>query len=321
MGKSPSDPTGATFLHEAVRLGNPTWAEALLAGGADINATDHTGWTPLHWAVSRGNREMVELLLAKGANAFAATRLGATARQLAIQSDLPEIQSLLPQIDGTAEFVDKPKPAEPATYQSDDDQLPNDTLACLLSKVLLGLGLLMAGIAIALFLYAASLTTTILVVGPGVPAMMFLGFLAYWAAFGLFLAGAVLGRFLRARYGLRFRWERAPHVLALTLAGLAVGFTVFTLSRTEPVLGQTGFWRLWGLLGPQAFQTTPSAIVPFALAILLSSVGLLVTAVKRFWTSALLNLVALLLSLWAWKAAWGPEKGMTLLVLLTGGGS
>ncbi len=62
-----ADRNGATALHFAID--DRAKAEALLAAGADPNATDNTGYTPLMTAANRGaGGDVVELLLDHGAD-------------------------------------------------------------------------------------------------------------------------------------------------------------------------------------------------------------------------------------------------------------
>lgn len=51
--------------------------EALIAEGADVNASQGDGMTALHWAARHGNASMTELLLEAGAGMESTTRLGA----------------------------------------------------------------------------------------------------------------------------------------------------------------------------------------------------------------------------------------------------
>ena len=57
--------------------------EALLAGGADANATNRKGDTPLHAAAWRGQDAVIPLLLGKGADATVRNGDGKTASALA----------------------------------------------------------------------------------------------------------------------------------------------------------------------------------------------------------------------------------------------
>ena len=71
------DRDGGTPLHKAAGFnGNPAVLEALLAAGADINARDEKGLTPLHeaaWGVE--NPAVMEALVAAGADLDARTRM------------------------------------------------------------------------------------------------------------------------------------------------------------------------------------------------------------------------------------------------------
>jgi len=86
---------GHTPLHLAALQGRSDSAEALLAGGAPVDARDHTGQTPLHWAVCLGHRDVAALLLAKGANPNAADGWGATPLHRAVQMGGAELVDLL----------------------------------------------------------------------------------------------------------------------------------------------------------------------------------------------------------------------------------
>jgi ankyrin repeat protein len=59
-------------LHAAAAGRNVDICRALLAAGADVNATQHGGFTPLHEAAQHGDDEMVELFLSAGADPTAA---------------------------------------------------------------------------------------------------------------------------------------------------------------------------------------------------------------------------------------------------------
>ncbi len=63
------DHLGMTALHHAAAHGSPGMLEALLAAGADPNATDNNGWEvcPLHSAASDGNAEAISVLIKAGA--------------------------------------------------------------------------------------------------------------------------------------------------------------------------------------------------------------------------------------------------------------
>lgn len=114
------DASGATALHHAAALDDPTLLEQLMDRGADINARDDRGETPLHKAGRRLNVAAVKALLARGAFAHAANESGSTALYLAIRfgpndPDSGErrknIASLLLR-SGTAESPDDPYAAK-----------------------------------------------------------------------------------------------------------------------------------------------------------------------------------------------------------------
>ena len=80
-------------LHWAAVLGNVGSVNALLAGGADPNATTDHGWTPLHSAAWKGKADTIRVLLARGADPDVKDKGGATALRRAL-------------IEGQAEAVD-----------------------------------------------------------------------------------------------------------------------------------------------------------------------------------------------------------------------
>jgi uncharacterized protein len=55
-------------LIEAVKVGDPTLIQQILASGVDVNQTDEQGWTPLNWAAGKGDINAVSLLVEKGAD-------------------------------------------------------------------------------------------------------------------------------------------------------------------------------------------------------------------------------------------------------------
>ena len=67
---------GATPLHDAAAHGSPSAVEALLAGGANVHAKNEGGATPLHVAAFPGSPSAIEALLAGGANVNAKTEDG-----------------------------------------------------------------------------------------------------------------------------------------------------------------------------------------------------------------------------------------------------
>ena len=56
---------------------------ALIAAGADVNATQHGGWTPIHQAAAANDRALVDYLLAKGASATVTNDAGTTPAAIA----------------------------------------------------------------------------------------------------------------------------------------------------------------------------------------------------------------------------------------------
>ncbi|MBV9612805.1 MAG: ankyrin repeat domain-containing protein, partial [Acidobacteriaceae bacterium] len=65
---SPRQPQSASeALHTAVRLGQLSAAQQLIAAGADVNARDAAGNTPLIEAARSGNIAIARLLLTRGA--------------------------------------------------------------------------------------------------------------------------------------------------------------------------------------------------------------------------------------------------------------
>jgi ankyrin repeat protein len=106
-------------LHNAAIQGQPEITELLLAHGARVNAKDDLGLTPLHWAAVKGmlersrghdlvptlppglrpyhmdHADVVKLLLSNGADGGIEDKKGRTPRDLALQSNNPEIARLL----------------------------------------------------------------------------------------------------------------------------------------------------------------------------------------------------------------------------------
>jgi hypothetical protein len=74
---------GCSALHMAARRGNVLVAQALLEGGADIEARDKYGDTPLHRAVKCGQAKMVAFLLSAGADGQVKGKGGQTPQQMA----------------------------------------------------------------------------------------------------------------------------------------------------------------------------------------------------------------------------------------------
>jgi uncharacterized protein len=98
------NPSELRPLHSAVAHRQPQVAleiaRALIAAGADVNATQHGGWTPLHAAALHGNLPLVRLLLDAGANAKAKNDTGQTPAALAKSKNHNDAVALLAQRGG-----------------------------------------------------------------------------------------------------------------------------------------------------------------------------------------------------------------------------
>jgi hypothetical protein len=133
-------------LLAAARLGDVARAQALVAGGAAVDAPDWRGYTPLMWASAAGHLETVRFLLEKGAQVDsraadgttalilasgngaieivrlllarranpAAARQGMTARQLALGRGYPEVAALLEAAEAAGAARREPGPQPPA---------------------------------------------------------------------------------------------------------------------------------------------------------------------------------------------------------------
>lgn len=100
-------PGGQTVLHAALGLGvSPAYGvlmlqpdvvtvKALLAAGADVNATDAEGATPLHGAAAFDDKGVVEALLAGGADVKAADSRGRTPLHRAAECGAAEVADAL----------------------------------------------------------------------------------------------------------------------------------------------------------------------------------------------------------------------------------
>jgi hemoglobin len=87
----PRGPEAQTPLHMAARRGNLAIAQALLDGGAALEAQDKKGETPLRRAVNCGHPEFVSLLLAYGADVNARDKQGRTPLQAARRPDMVKL--------------------------------------------------------------------------------------------------------------------------------------------------------------------------------------------------------------------------------------
>ena len=65
-------------LLQATEAGDMVQMEALLAKGAEVNASNAYGWTPLHVAAAGGDPAVVALLLKHGAHVHAQSHIGTT---------------------------------------------------------------------------------------------------------------------------------------------------------------------------------------------------------------------------------------------------
>ena len=63
---TPENGTRHTPLHKAAAFGELRAVEALIEGGADINAVDLSPWTPFDWATNRGHREIADVIESAG---------------------------------------------------------------------------------------------------------------------------------------------------------------------------------------------------------------------------------------------------------------
>lgn len=93
-----ADRFGMTPLHHAVIRSDSKEINALITGGAVVNAQDNYGWTPLHWAVFLKNAGICRSLLENGANPDIKTQkkwfkypAGQTANQMAELIKAPAI--------------------------------------------------------------------------------------------------------------------------------------------------------------------------------------------------------------------------------------
>ncbi len=86
---------GKTCLFLAAYGKNLKLAQALIDGGADVNATDENGNTALREANGMKSAKMVELLLKNGANPLITNKSGETMLDLAKKYGTQEIVELM----------------------------------------------------------------------------------------------------------------------------------------------------------------------------------------------------------------------------------
>jgi ankyrin repeat protein len=77
------DLVGDTPLHVVAWQNDAEAVEALVAAGADVNASGEMGETPMHIAVKHGNERMARYLVSVGARADIVDEFGDTATDLA----------------------------------------------------------------------------------------------------------------------------------------------------------------------------------------------------------------------------------------------
>lgn len=99
-GLSLSDPNqvgnfGNRPLHVAAVRGLAEELQALLSGGADVNARGEHGCTPLHYAVGQQNIDAIKLLLQHGASPTLKDVMGRTAFDVAKSYGRDDIAKLL----------------------------------------------------------------------------------------------------------------------------------------------------------------------------------------------------------------------------------
>ena len=78
-----ADARADTQLLDAVKAGDQQAVRALIADGADVNASEADGTTPLHWAAYSSDLAIAQLLVRAGADATIANRYGVEALSVA----------------------------------------------------------------------------------------------------------------------------------------------------------------------------------------------------------------------------------------------
>ena len=86
---------GVNALHAALAGPSPDLARALLAAGADVNATQQSGVTPLHEAAHNGRADLVRLLLEHGADRNARDAKGRNAADFAREHGHQDVLGVL----------------------------------------------------------------------------------------------------------------------------------------------------------------------------------------------------------------------------------
>jgi ankyrin repeat protein len=90
-----ADAEGNTPLHEAAKAGAEGAVSALLAAGADPNATAGDGATALHRAAQSGSSASIGELLKAGADPEMRDAEGRTARDVARENDMLDAEMAL----------------------------------------------------------------------------------------------------------------------------------------------------------------------------------------------------------------------------------
>ncbi|XP_018582255.1 cyclin-dependent kinase 4 inhibitor C [Scleropages formosus] len=89
------DALGLTVTHDAARDGYLDTLRVLLEHGADVNVTDSHGNLPLHLAAREGNLDVVELLLQRTAEPMRPNCEGSTAYDLATSYNRPSVARII----------------------------------------------------------------------------------------------------------------------------------------------------------------------------------------------------------------------------------
>ena len=109
-------PSSSMSLQRAVDLGDVSNVNALISGGADVNARTEDGWTPLMLATIKGYAEVARALLKQGADVNARNKKGWTALMFAVSmGDLDTMRVLL---DGSAEIDARDNDGKTALMQA-----------------------------------------------------------------------------------------------------------------------------------------------------------------------------------------------------------